>query len=148
MNSQQLSQRYFSLKWLNWNIHIDQDTGRSWPVSSHTWHTAQGEIWKGDQELSGEEQVQSHPVALWQPVLASFTGAFFHLLCLLCDYMCEQPEVMSSHRLKKRLKFFISRKWQERESSEGSSQRLWEVKYRWVNSPHVDTSQQQNASAR
>ena len=74
-------------------------------------------------------------------------GAFFQLLCLLCDYMCEQPEFMSSHRSNERLKFFIPRKWQERESSERSSQRLWEVKYRQVNSPHVDTSQQQNASA-
>lgn len=74
-------------------------------------------------------------------------GAFLQMLFLPCDYMCEQQEFMSSPRSDKRLKLFISRKWQERESSERSSQRLWGVKYRWVNSPHVITSQQQNLSA-
>lgn len=37
-------------------------------------------------------------------------GAFFQLPCLLCDYMCEQPEFMSSHRSSERLKVFIPRK--------------------------------------
>lgn len=79
-------------------------------------------------------------------ILVPTAGAFFQLLCLLCDYMCEQPEFMSPHRSSERLKFFIPRKWQERESSESSSQRLWGVKHRWFNSSHVDISQQQNAS--
>lgn len=37
-------------------------------------------------------------------------GAFFQLLCLLCDYMCEQPEFMSPHRSSERVKCFIPRK--------------------------------------
>lgn len=79
-------------------------------------------------------------------ILFPTAGAFLQLLCLLCDYMCEQPEFMSPHRSSERLKFFIPRKWQERESGESSSQRLWGIKYRWVNSSHVDISQEQNAS--
>lgn len=51
-------------------------------------------------------------------------GAFFQPLSLRYDYMCEQPEFMSLHRSDERLKFFIQRKLQERESSERPSQRL------------------------
>lgn len=43
-------------------------------------------------------------------ILLTTAEAFFQRLCLLCDYMCEQPEFMNPHRSSERLKFFIPRK--------------------------------------
>lgn len=115
MNAQQFSQNYFRLRWLNRHILVltrllgDHGLFQATPNVAHRVRCGRvfvretKVVWRG----AGCSMVSS---VCTVKISLPTAGAFFQLLCLLCDYMCEQPEFMSSHRSNERLKFFYTKK--------------------------------------
>lgn len=69
-----------------------------------------GRVFVKEPKLAGEEQDTAWSPLCTIKISLPAAGAFFQLLCLLCDYMCERPEFTRPHRSSERLKFFIPRK--------------------------------------